>query len=767
MSRSVTLALLLLALTAVNARGAAPADFFEKRIRPLLIEHCQKCHGADKAKGGLRLDTAAGLAKGGASGAAVKPGDPEHSLLIQAVRRGGEIQMPPDKPMRDADIAALVDWVKSGAVWPGATPLPVATAPETAPTTKLWSFQKVAPVKPPAVKRRDWARTPIDAFVLAALEGRGLTPAAPADKRTLIRRATFDLIGLPPTPEETEAFVADRSPDAFAKVVDRLLRSPHYGERWGRHWLDAVRFAETTANDANAVMRYAYRYRDYVVNSFNRDKPYDQFIIEQLAGDLLPPTKDLNVAIERVVATGFLMVGPKALAETDKEQSRLDIVDDQVDVTGRAFLGLTLGCARCHDHKFDPIRTTDYYALAGIFRSTEVFRDEVRNSTMWQEWPLFELPGEKPFVVMAPKEGQTRDLRVHVRGSRFQLGAVVPRRFPLVLTGDPPPALPKNQSGRLELARWIADPSNPLTARVMVNRIWQGHFGQGLVRSSDNFGARGDTPSHPELLDWLATRFIDSGWSIKAMHREIMLSQTYQQASADLEARSAEQKAEGLKAPRFEFRDPRSEDSDNRLLWRMNRRRLEAEALRDAMLAVSGKLDRSIGGNACIEVVVQAAEVIDAKRGFLVNRVNSHHAVYQTPRRSIYLPVIRNALPDSLALFDAADPNSVAAVRNETTVPAQALFMLNNPFVREQSLHFARALLADAKASDADRIRRAHQSALGRPPSEREQTDAAAWIKKYTDAAKTAGRNEPDARLSAWQSYCQTLFCANEFIYLD
>ena len=679
MKRSIAVMLTIVLLGRAPVRAAAPADLFEKKVRPLLIEQCQKCHGAEKAKGGLRLDSAAGLAKGGDSGGAA--GRPEHSLLIQAVRRKGEIQMPPDKPLREADIAALEDWIKSGAVWPGASA--IATTPEAAPVTKLWSFQKVAKVSPPEVKRGDWPRTPIDAFILARLEARGLAPSPPVEKRALIRRATFDLIGLLPTPEETEAFVADSPADAFAKVVERVLKSPHYGARRGRHWLDVVGYADTTANDANAVRRYPCAYRAHVVRH-STTTSHTISSCGATGGRPAPPTR-MNQAIDRV----WPLVPhdwPKALAETDKEQSRMDIVDDQLDVTGRAFLGLTLGCARCHDHKFDPIRATDYYGLAGIFRSTEVFRDENRNATMWQEWPLFELPGEKPFMVMAPREGQVRDLRVHVRGSRFQLGAVVPRRFPLVLVGDRPAPLPATQSGRLELARWIADKDNPLTARVMVNRIWHGHFGHGLVRSTDNFGA-GELPSHPELLDWLAIRFIDNGWSIKAMHRDIMLSQTYQQASAELGARSAERKTEGSVAAPSTLRDPRSEDPDNRLLWRMNRRRLEAEALRDAILAVTGKLDRSVGGNACIEVVVQAAEVADAKRGFLVNRVNSHHAVYATPRRSIYLPVIRNALPDSLALFDAADPNSVAAVRNETTVPAQRSHVTA---IRAREHHLAR-----------------------------------------------------------------------------
>jgi mono/diheme cytochrome c family protein len=737
--------------------AAAPPDgpaleYFEKKVRPLLLDHCVKCHGPQKSKGGLRIDSAAGLARGGESGAVVRPGRPEESLLIRAVRQTGDLKMPPSGKLTEREIADLAAWVKAGAVWPGGegttpvAPAAVAAAKFTAEQTGFWAFKPVKDRPPPPHQVAGWPASPLDQFLARKRAERGLSTTPPADKRTLIRRATFDLTGLPPAPPEIDAFLADDSPGAFARVVERLLASPHYGEHWGRHWLDVVRYAESTANDANAVMRYAWRYRDYVVNAFNQDKPYDQFIVEQLAGDLLP-TADARQRAERVIATGFLMLGPKALAETDKEQVLLDIADEQIDVTGRAFLGLTLGCARCHDHKFDPIPTADYYALAGIFRGIEVLKDRVPNASMWQEWPL-EVPGGPPLVVMAPKEGTPTTLKVHLRGNRFTLGPTVPRRFPQVLAGEDQPLLPTAQSGRLELARWIGSPANPLTARVMVNRIWQGHFGTGLVATSDNFGRRGDAPSHPELLDWLAARFVESGWSVKAMHRLLLLSSAYQM--------ECNPNARGLAA-----------DPNDRLLWRMPRRRLEAEVLRDTLLATSGRLDRKVGGNDVIEVVFKAAEVLDAKRGFVVNRVNGNHPCYNTPRRSLYLPVIRNALPDVLALFDAADPYAVTAVRNETTVPSQALFLLNNPFVREQALHFARSLLADARSSDADRLRAAYARALGRPPAAVELTEAAGFIKDYTTAARAKGRPDADCRLAAWQSYCQLLFCSNEFLYVD
>ncbi len=618
--------------------------------------------------------------------------------------------------------------------------------------TSYWAYQAVKDTAPPDVKNATWIKSPLDRFILAKLEENKLSPALPADKRTLIRRVTFDLTGLPPSPEEIDAFLKDESPQAFEKVVNRLLDSPHYGERWGRHWLDVVRYAESSANDANAVMRFAWRYRNYVIDAFNRDLPYDQFIVEQLAGDLLPPTDDMSARIRRMTATGYLMVGPKALAETDKEQSRLDIVDDQIDVTGRAFLGLTIACARCHDHKFDAIRAVDYYALAGIFRSTEPFKDEARNSSMWWEFPLFEAPGEKPFMVMAPKETAPRNLRVHLRGNRFTLGQVVPRGFVQVVGRAFQPDSPNTRvglesptyggSGRLELAHWIASKDNPLTARVMVNRLWQHHFGKGLVTTSDNFGVRGERPSHPELLDWLAAHFVENGWSIKTMHRLICLSSTYQQR-----VRS---------------------DTDNRWLSSFPRRRLSAEELRDAVLAVSGKLDRKPGADESATILWKEAEVQDEKRGFAPNRMQADHPFYtEFSKRSVYLPIVRNILPDVLALFDAADPNGVTALRNDTTVPSQSLFLLNSPFVREQSRHLAQRLLSDDKATDEQCLQRANELAFGRPLTTNELAQGRAFLDAYRTAQATQTRPEAERRLTAWQSYCQTLFCQNEFLYCE
>jgi cytochrome c553 len=751
----------------LRAEDARASDHFEKRVRPLLIERCHKCHAAEKTKGGLRLDSAKSFKQGGESGAVVVPGKPDESLLIQAVRHENGLKMPPDGKLNAAQIADLVTWVKSGAVWanadsvaPSETPVPAdkdvplqnqieaTRARFTSAERNFWAFQPVKDVSPPDVTAVDWIATPIDRFILIQLEANGLHPAAAADKRTLIRRVTFDLTGLPPAPEEIGAFLKDESAEAYEKVVKRLLDSPHYGERWGRHWLDVVRYADSTANDANAVMRYAWRYRNYVIDAFNRDLPYDQFLIEQLAGDLLPPSDDISTRLRRTIATGFLMVGPKALAETDKEQSRLDIVDDQMDVTGRALLGLTLACARCHDHKFDAIRAVDYYAMAGIFRSTEPFQDEARNSSMWWEFPLFQAPGEKPFMVMAPKEATPRNLRVHLRGNRFTLGALVPRGFLQIISPEPPDLDPSH-SGRLELARWITSPQNPLTARVMVNRIWQHHFGRGIVATSDNFGVRGERPTHPELLDFLAGQFVSSGWSIKKLHREIVLSSVYRQQSRPSET-------------------ARQVDPDNQSLSWFPNRRLSAEELRDSVLAISGQLDRESGTSEAQDILWKEAEVQDEKRGFAPNRMAADHPFYtEFRKRSIYLPVVRNMLPDVLALFDGADPNNVTAIRNDTTVPSQSLFLLNSRFIREQSRHFAQTLLADDKASDEQRCERAHLKALGRGPSTDEQARSKRFLEAHLQSTAAQPRPAADRRLSAWQSYCQTLFCANEFLYLE
>ena len=575
-----------------------------------------------------------------------------------------------------------------------------------------WAFQPVKRPEPPPVKDTAWVKTPIDRFVLAKLEQSSQKPGPSLEPLALLRRVTFDLTGLPPTPAEIDAFEKHilRNPkSAFETVVDHLLASPHYGERWGRRWMDVARYADTTANDGNFIMRQAWRYRDWIVDALNDDLPYDQFIVQQLAGDLLP-AKDARAKLRQTIATGFLMVGPKALAETDKEQVKLDIADEQMDVTGRAFLGLTIACARCHDHKFDPIPTVDYYSLAGIFRSTEMFSDLVRNASKWMEYDLPSGDGKTKVKVMAPRDGPVVDLRVHRRGDRHNLGGLAPRRFLQVLAGEGHAPVRTHGSGRLELARWIASQENPLTARVMVNRLWAGHFGKAIVASADNFGMDGDAPADPALLDWLTAEFVAGGWSLKKMHRLMVLSNAYRQTRLQ---------------------------------------RLDAEQIRDAMLAASGQLSRKLGGNEITEKAFAAGENIDEKRNVVsASTINSRWEGFESNRRSLYLPVVRNGQPDILALFDAADANQVVTARGETTVASQAAYLLNNPFVRKQAGHLA-ALLQREAADDAARVQLLWRRCLGRPPSEAELREAQAF-----------------AKAASWEELCQAVFCLNEFVFL-
>jgi hypothetical protein len=1121
------LALLLTALAAGTAAAGQPtpeqAEFFEKEVRPLLAERCFDCHGGKKVRGGLKLTSREAILRGGDTRPAAVPGNPDESLLIQAVRQDGDLKMPPKTRLADEDIARLSRWVAMGLPWPE-TPATTAVQagaddPFTEEQHRWWSFQPVKVVPPPAVRDQAWPRSDIDRHILAGLEARGLHPAPPADRRTLIRRATFDLTGLPPTPAEIDAFLADESPEAFARVVNRLLASPAYGERWGRHWLDVVRY--TDSFDARIVsgagntmdVPEAYRYRDWVVDAFNRDLPYDQFVINQLAGDLLPPPQPGEVNVPGIVATGMLAIGNWGGGDADKEKLLTDIADDQIDVVCRGFLGLTMACARCHDHKFDPLLTDDYYGLAGIFFSTHILEDPgpktngppmlripllppaevarrqeqvkrvaelekqvkelseeqqaaatrtllgqtapymtaaweyehrgreqagltlgrfagqrglneaalrqwitylglgkyrlldrpqsnvagqaglfgwkgeadnpsaVVNTTdhdvsfltirmpprsvavhpsptggvavAWRspvpgtvrvtgrvadadptcgdgvEWVLQQrqaggvrslasgaianggaqslaagkggdgltaidvqagdmlllvvLPKENYYcdttvvelnlaegdgarrtwdlvqdVVPAPLEGGRgnphadrqghadvwhfydmaggtsaaaaaapgsalalwrqavadagrgqagrgeiekaaaavqqallvadagkgpdarlyqdltserspfrpaaqdtqglrpeardrlarlsaeladlqkqvaapvpfahgaqeggcpnspqaglHDVRIHLRGRYDRLGKLVPRHFPRILAGENQPPITEG-SGRLQLATWIASPDNPLTARVMVNRVWQGHFGEGLVRTPGNFGRLGEPPANPQLLDCLADLLVKSGWSLKALHRAIMLSAVYQQSSVAPE--------ETLKA-----------DPDNRLLGRMNRQRLEAEAIRDSLLAVSGRLDRTLGGKATQD--------------------------FNTTRRTLYFMTIRSDRTSFRELFDAADPTAIIDRRTVSTVAPQALFLLNHPFALEQAKALGKRVLREGPADDAGKVARVYVLLFGRPPSERETQIGLATLARDRESTK-------DGAL-AWEEYCQVLLCTNEFLYID
>ncbi|HTU89506.1 MAG TPA: PSD1 and planctomycete cytochrome C domain-containing protein, partial [Gemmataceae bacterium] len=566
--------------------AAADVDFFEKQVRPLLVEHCFKCHGNGKTKGGLSLASREGVLKGGDSGPAVVPGDPAKSLLIQAVRYEGETRMPPKKKLPDRAIADLSAWVQRGAPSPaaptGGDALRSSGTAISGADRSFWAFQPLADPPLPALRSsQEWVRNPLDRFVLAKLEARGLHPVQPADKHALLRRVTFDLIGLPPTPEEIAAFLSDDSANAYEKVVDRLLASPHYGERWARHWLDVARYGEDQAHSFQPrLFPHGYRYRDWVVQAFNDDMPYDRFIIEQIAGDLL---KDGD-PVARHAALGFFALGPHYYQDgAARKLVEATELDDRIDTLTRGFLALTVSCARCHDHKFDPIAQSDYYSLAGIFQSTKYeemplgppdivaryskSQKEIRaceakikqflkaegkgqgnknlSNEAKQKLANMRLELEQikknapppPSMVHTLSEGQPVNMRIYLRGNPEKEGETAPRRFLRILAGDNPPPFTQG-SGRLELARAIASPKNPLTARVLVNRVWQYHFGRGIVGTPSNFGKLGERPTHPELLDHLASRFIASGWSIKALHREILLSASYRM-SCDSDERNA------------------------------------------------------------------------------------------------------------------------------------------------------------------------------------------------------------------------------------
>ncbi len=793
------------------------ADFFEKKVRPLLASRCVSCHSGARPQSGLDLKTEAGTRRGGGFGPALVPGDAQRSVLTRAVRYEGGLKMPPESKLPPEQVAILEEWVRMGAPWGyegrAAPPRPTPTVRGGAKSEEArWAFRPVRVPAVPGVQRRAWVKNPIDAFVLARLEANGLKPNPPADRRTLLRRITFDLSGLPPTPEEVDAFVADSAPDAWEKVVDRLLASPTYGERWGRHWLDVVRYADSNGRDWNEIYPNAWRYRDWVIRSLNEDRPYNEFIRDQVAGDLVPGGSD-SERYARLVATGFLVMGPKLLAQQDRVQLGLDVVDEQVDVTGKAFLGLTLGCARCHDHKFDPISAKDYYALAGIFQSTRTLGATLpRNNRVmyWHERPLAppanlaawkaheqsvrtmqdavkkckddaekarlaaeltrlekSAPPTPPMAMAVAEADPARigDMRVHLRGSYEHLGETAPRGIPAILRGARVAPIPGDRSGRLELAAWITSPESPLTARVAVNRVWQHHFGRGLVGTPDNFGAQGERPTHPELLDWLAASFVmpspgadrsggsaraeraepsasntaapsayPLGWSLKKLHRLILTSSAYRMSS-DAGASGAMQ------------------DPDNRWLWRMNRQRLEAEAIRDAMLAANGNLDRAAGGT-----------LVNKASGF---PIREFPVDFSAARRSVYLPVVRNGVYDFFQSFDFADPNIVMGRRNVTTVAPQALVMLNSPWVVEQSRRLAVRVLAAPVSSDEERIGLGYRLTLGREASAGEVLRARRYLDEALVGLSTSGGDAGKQRLEAWRSFCQTLFAAGEFRYVE
>ena len=965
-----------------SAQAPAAADkqaeeFFEREVRPILVEHCQSCHGAKKQEMSLRLDSAEGLRLGSDSGPVVVAGDPTKSLLIEAVRYGGDIKMPPKGKLPEKAISSLEKWVKQGAVWPKESVAPAKSRSGVSieEAKDHWAFQPIQSPAIPQVTIKERMATSIDSFILAKLEAAGLTLSPEADRRTLIRRATFDLHGLPPTPEEVTAFENDASPDAIRNVVERLLSSPRYGERWGRHWLDVARYSDTKGYvRLNENPRYpsSWTYRDYVIRSFNDDLPFDRFVVEQLAADLVqdgggkvgsdqwrfaapahqvePNQHSGGPALEaslshpatvaqqsNLAALGFLTLGQRFL------NSQHDIIDDRIDVVTRGLLGLTVTCARCHDHKFDPIPTRDYYSLHGVFASSveprepplilpasqqasfEKYLAELRqrsnqldeylrtqhaaltasfrakfadyllagqrepvqanflavmflidaskdlNPVMVQRWarflersrkrhdPVFapwhelaqsisasvrrqpdgslkrennqqanrlvtealsksppqslteaaqiyarllqeveqqwqkklketadstkldepeweelrqaffgadspltiELDDVEEFLfvdattqqqlhakqrlvtdwigsaeaaphAMALEDSKhPTDSRVFIRGNASNPGDVVPRQFLAALTrGKQQPF--QHGSGRLELAQAIAGPDNPLTARVLVNRVWMNHFGAGLVRTPSDFGLRGERPTHPELIDHLASQFISSGWSIKQLHREIMLSSTYRQQSASVQRELVVSAGSG---------DPRQTiDPENTLLWSMSRRRLDWESLRDALLAVSGQLDPKMGGPA-----------VDL------------FAPPFAPRRSVYGFVDRQNLPSELRAFDFAPPDASSPKRHQTTVPQQALFLMNGPFLRQTVKHLGARPDWKKHTSPDQRIDAAHLLLFGRHA----RPDEIDMANKYLSAEVIGDLADAEQFLSLWEEYLQVLLLSNEFVFVD
>jgi hypothetical protein len=788
---------LLLAQTAPKSAGI---EYFERNIRPLLADNCYGCHSSKLAKpmGGLLLDSRAGMLRGGKSGTpAIVPGKPEESLLLGAVLGSNkDLRMPPGKTLSPIEIEHLAEWIKMGAPDPrtgAAPPPPPSPAYDWDKAKQHWAFRPIQDPKPPAASSPEWSRSPIDAFIKARLDQKGLTPQPRATKLVLIRRAAYDLTGLPPSPEEVDAFLKDTSPKAFEKVVDRLLASPQYGERWGRHWLDVVRYADTSGDNSDFPVPAMFRYRNWVIDAFNKDQPYDQFLRDQLAGDILAARDGLAETNKedwqaKIIATGYL-------ANARRFGSRIQefhlTIDDTIDNLGKGILGLTVACARCHDHKFDPIPTADYYALYGIFKSTayphagtEIYphtfgfaalnssqapelnryetqlsgldnriedikankikfagEDEKRKAEADNQSELRRLSARYPYFAKAyaVSEGKPVNARVMVRGEPATLGPEVERGFLTILGGAKLPAA-ETGSGRLELAAWVTDPKNPLTPRVIVNRIWLWHFGQGIVATPDDFGARGEAPTHPELLDYLATRFIECGWSVKKLHRMILLSRAYQTASGH--------------DPQNALKDPK-----NAYLWKFNRRRLDAEEFRDSLLSLSGNLDPTPGGEQPFTPEMtwkytQHTPFIGAEKDFATNK------------RSVYLMQQRIRRQPFLDLFDGPDPNSVTGIRPVTTTALQALYTMNDPFFYEQADGLA-VRVGMAYGSDLERLHYAFRLIYGRIPTPEEIRDARRFL---TTARASLGRTtvpEYKKYREALASLMRVLLSSNEFLTLD
>jgi hypothetical protein len=797
-------------LSLQSGTNPAAIEFFEKKIRPLLADRCYNCHSANtNAKGGLRVDDRNGILLGGDDGAVIIPGHPQNSRLIKAVSyTDAKLKMPPKGQLSPEEVADLTKWIADGVAWPQEGPAFVIPKPSEK-YEKLrkehWAWQPLAHPMPPVISEAAWARDDVDRFVLAGLDKAGLKPAQDSDKVDLIRRVTFDLTGLPPTPEAINAFLNDSSTDALAEVVDQLLASPQYGERWGRHWLDVARYGESTGSSRNLPYPQAWRYRDYVIDAFNSDKPYDQFIREQIAGDLLP-AKTQQEHDQHIIATGFLALGVKDVNQRFKVRYVMDNVDEQIDTVTRSVLAMTASCARCHDHKFDPIPQTDYYGLAGIFTSTDLCaglrnkmggggldyydtqmllhtggprpppdpatvakiqetkkalaaaRDQFqslqnnpagdelapngrpkrqvarqRMLRLQRELAALMDPAADGLGVIGVRDAATvGDTQIRIRGVAENLGPTVPRTFLSIVQWADEPKIEPTHSGRLELAEWLTSPKNPLTARVIVNRVWKNLFGEGIVDTVDNFGVTGDVPSHPELLDFLATRFQNEGWSVKKLVRELVLTHTYQLSSDEV--------AEDVAV-----------DPANKLLWRHSPRRLEAEEIRDAALAASGTLDptRPVASPATKLQVIELANDGPVAAQIGVFAAQSNH-------RSVYLPLLRDLTPTSLEVFDFAEQGMVTGRRDATTVPTQALYLLNDPFVRHQSLVLARRVLAKPDLDDAARIEQIYRLTLGRSVTSQETEEISQYLADFQSSYEQVVATNPAATQPSAQAQTDT-----------
>ncbi|MCA9204559.1 MAG: PSD1 domain-containing protein [Planctomycetales bacterium] len=736
----IAIAIAAAALVAGSVRANAD-DEFARAVQPILARHCAECHGAEDAEQGLDLSTATSVLAGSATAAVIEPGNSAESLLVQSLASEADPHMPPDGQLSDDEVRAVAAWIDS---LDPATPVGSAGISEA--DRNHWAFRPL--VRPPVPDGNDegWSNTPIDRFVWAKLKSAGLSPSESADRAVLLRRMYFDLIGLPPTPEEVAAFVGDDSNDAVDRVVDRLLASPQYGERWGRHWLDLARYADSGGFHNDLDRPHAWRYRDYVIASFNADKPYAQFVREQIAGDELP-----DATLDTWIATGFCRNGPSNDDNMGKgialEKYRMDELDDIISTTGTVFLGLTIGCARCHDHKYDPLSQRDYYRFLAFFHGAEKRQLEL-DSFDADELKLRPVNGKpdakSPLAMVLTSHGQpSRTTRLLWRGDVRNPGPVVKPHVPEVLESSHS-AFPAEAARRIDLADWITDAENPLTWRVIANRVWHYHFGSGLVATPSNFGRLGEPPTHPELLDWLAVEFRDGGGSLKSLHRLIVTSAVYQQAS---DARD----------------DAFAQDPENRLLWRMNRRRLEAESLRDAFLSVAGSLNPQAGGPG-VHPRIRPDLLVASQRNKwpVVKREGAEHW-----RRSVYVYVKRQLQLPLLELFDAPNTSHSCPVRDNSLVPTQSLVLLNDEFVREQAARFADRARHDAGDDARAQVERALWIALGRPPSEQRVVEGVAFVGEQRALLEQEGMGAEAAGRAALADLCHVLMNLSEFVYVD